>query len=219
MKYLKKFEKLKEYNVGDIVIWNQMDPIMLSHTLGVAPYSKNTDYGDKCKITKTRTFKGKPQVKLFNITKNVPVNKFLDDSLRVQAPYNSEGHWINAINNWYITKPENFKWTLINAIQNEKIEIVRELANISNVNKPHKEYTPLILAAFKNNLEIVEILIDAGADWIEKRSLYDGFAPDENSKKDFLEYLNDKNKKYIINKYPDKYKEYLTQKTAEKYNL
>ena len=52
--------------------------------------------------------------------------------------------------------------------------------------------TALIYAAFRNNLEIVEILLDYGAD---------EFILD-NRDKSFYDYLNDENKEYFTQNYP-----------------
>ena len=214
MKYIKTFEKVKRtFNVGDIVVWNRIDSIILSKTIGVARYSINTNYGDLCEITEVKGQKELLYVKLYNKDKNVYVNKYFDDRGRI-SNYNSSGHWIEAAR-WYITKPENFNWTIFTAIQYQKIDIIKKLVkNINNINinniGGNNIYTPLLLAGFINNLEIIEIVIDAGANWNEKYN---------NSNKDFFYFMSDENKKSIIKKYPKKYQNYLAIKDSEKYNL
>jgi len=69
--------------------------------------------------------------------------------------------------------------------------------------------TPLMWASYGDNLEILEMLIDAGADWNVKDSEGD----------DFLTYTLGGTERDIIKKYPEKYKEYLFKKEVEKYNL
>ena len=67
--------------------------------------------------------------------------------------------------------------------------------NISCVNidkQDNRGNTALILAAYKNNREIVEILLDYGAD---------EFILD-NHDKSFYDCLNDENKEYFTQKYP-----------------
>lgn len=214
MKYIKNFEKVKRtFNVGDVVVWNNITPIMISTKFKVAPYSKNTEYGDLCEVSEVKGEKGKLYVKLYNKDKNVYVNKFLDASGTQVAPFNLYGHWIEA-DNWYITKPENFNWTIFTAIQANRTDIVKKLVkNIDNINKKggkNNDYTPLLLAGFINNLEIIEILIEAGADWNKTYT---------DTEKDFFYFMNDENKKTIVEKYPKEYEKYLIKKDSDKYNL
>lgn len=214
MKYIKSFEKVKRiYNVGDIVVWNYTDSIFLSKKLSVAPYTSNTEYGDLCEVTEVKGEKGRLYVKLYNKDKKCYVNKFLDNRGQ-RSTYNPTGHWIEAsIYDWFITKPEKFNWTIFTAIQYQKVDIVKKLVkNINDIDirRRDNKYTPLLLAGFINNLEIIEILIDAGANWNEKYI---------DSDEDFFYFISDENKKAIIEKYPEKYQDYLTKKEAEKYNL
>ena len=76
----------------------------------------------------------------------------------------------------------------------------------------------LIICVFRGYNDMLDILINAGADWNIK----------DFEDNDFLDYFGQPlKKKYnivgkkddIIKKYPDKYKEYLIKKEAEKYNL
>ena len=63
----------------------------------------------------------------------------------------------------------------------------------ANIDKQDKYgYTALIWAAFYNNREIVEILLDYGAD---------EFILNDNNKS-FYDYLSDENKQYFAQKYP-----------------
>ena len=82
---------------------------------------------------------------------------------------------------------------LILAARN-KIEIVKLLLN-AGADADKQDYynnTALILAAYKNNREIVEILLDYGAD--------EFILNDEN--KSFYDYLNDENQQYFAQNYP-----------------
>lgn len=216
MKYIKSFEKVKRiFNVGDLVIWNHADPIMISKKLGVTPYT-NAEYGDLCEITQVKGEKGKLHVKLFNKDKKKYVNKLFDSRSR-SSIYNPSGHWFEISNfDWNITKPENFKWDIFKAIQYKKSDIVKKLLNniddidiIDNRNSNIK-LTPLLLAGFIDNLEIIELLINAGASWNKKYG---------NSEHDFFYFMSEENKKSIIKKYPEKYDKYLIIKNSEKYNL
>lgn len=94
------------------------------------------------------------------------------------------------------------------------------IKNGSNVDKQadtHKD-NGLIICVLRKQYEMLDILIDAGADWnIE-----------DSEGNDFLDYFEQPlkrkynivgNKDKIIKKYPEKYQEYLIKKEAKKYNL
>ena len=73
--------------------------------------------------------------------------------------------------------------------------MVKLLLNVgADIDKQTNDgYTALIIAAYKNNSEIVEILLDYGAD---------EFILHDNNNKYFYDYLNDENKQYFTQKYP-----------------
>ena len=89
-------------------------------------------------------------------------------------------------------------WTVIrytevlNDIDNT--EVVKLLLNASvNIDKQDNNgYTALILAAYENNREIIELLLDYGAD--------EFILNDEN--KSFYDYLNYPNQQYFTQNYP-----------------
>jgi hypothetical protein len=62
----------------------------------------------------------------------------------------------------------------------------------------------------EEDILIIKMLIEAGADWNIK----------DNLGKDFLDHFNNKkNRNYIIKQYPKQYQEYQMKKNVEKYNL
>ena len=102
--------------------------------------------------------------------------------------YINSGHDLNIQDNFGHT-------ALIWAARNsDNKEIVKLLLNAgADIDKQDKcDYTALIWAAFCNNREIVEILLDYGAD---------EFILNDNNKS-FYDYLNYENKQHFLHKYP-----------------
>jgi ankyrin repeat protein len=99
------------------------------------------------------------------------------------------------------------------AAMKERIQIVKLLIRKgANVNdQEYRGQTPLMGVANYafENLKLLELLIDAGADW----NIVD------NDGYDFMYRLSTENYNNIVEKYPEKYKQYLIKKEANKYNL
>jgi len=111
----------------------------------------------------------------------------------------------------YLKKFESKEVDLFNAIVNDNTKRVEYLIRLNaDINIQDAEgRTPLFYAANHDFMSIVNILIEAGADWnIINNKGYD-----------FTYLLSDKQFDYIMKKYPDEYKEYLMKKTANKFNL
>ena len=73
--------------------------------------------------------------------------------------------------------------------------------------------TALNIAAIKSSVEIICLLIGAGADWNIKSNF------DSGTDYDFVELLDESIMKNIINKYPEKYQDYLKKKTINKFKI
>ena len=109
---------------------------------------------------------------------------------------------------WPLSEEETF---IILILSGDKYipTIIQKVKDGADINcKDRFGVTGIIYVANVNQMNMVETLIDLGADWNIKHQ-----------GKTFLDELNSKNREYIINKYPENYKEYLIKKEAEKYNL
>jgi ankyrin repeat protein len=99
------------------------------------------------------------------------------------------------------------------AAMKDRLKIVKLLIKKgANVNdQEYRGQTPLMGVANYTfeNLKLLELLIDAGADW----NIVD------NDGYDFMYRLSTENYNNIVEKYPEKYKQYLIKKEANKYNL
>jgi ankyrin repeat protein len=69
--------------------------------------------------------------------------------------------------------------------------------------------TALMMAGDVNSFTMLQILIEAGSNWLIE----------DNHGYDFFDYLLEDVQKMIIEDYPEKYKEYKIWKDAKKYNL
>jgi len=103
---------------------------------------------------------------------------------------------------------------LILSVRNKKeqfsVDLIESGADLNKANFDNE--TPLILISHysdKKALEIIEILIENGADW----NITDDLG------NTFMMYLSSSHKKEIIEKYPEKYEQYLMVKTSNKFNL
>jgi len=119
----------------------------------------------------------------------------------------------------YIKKYENSEDNLIEieifkSIHNHNLTKVKQLIEeYKNVNfKNWRGQTPLFVAGVHNDLHIIKVLIEAGADWY----LCNDFGSYQT---DFFDVLNKHNKAYVIENYPKEYEKYLLQKKSGKYNL
>jgi len=86
-------------------------------------------------------------------------------------------------------------------------ELLNAGANIDYVDCDNK--SALIWAADRHHYDVMELLIEEGADWniINKYEL------------EFLDYLTIKHSKEIMNKYPTQYEKYKLKKEANKFNI
>lgn len=138
----------------------------------------------------------------------------------------------------------NSDTTIFTSCKNGKLEKVKEFIEVENVdvNKKNTQgYTPLILAADNNRMDVVKYLIEKGAD-VNYQDIYDRTALHyaairqyidiveilieadtnwnlkDNLEFDFLEYV-----KYfeirIRDKFPEKYQKYLMIKNSKKFNI
>lgn len=87
--------------------------------------------------------------------------------------------------------------------------LIEKGANVND--QDYRGQTPLMCVANYTweKLELLELLINAGADW----NIID------NDGDDFLYRLSTEKYNIIVEKYPEKYKQYLIKKEANKYNL
>ena len=139
----------------------------------------------------------------------------------------------------------NINNNIFEACRNGVLELVKKFIEVDKIDVniiDRHSYTPIILAADNNRIDVVEYLIEKGAD-INYQDIYDRTALQyatlreninivkvliesnanwnlkDNLDNDFLAYLqlNDKNK--IIDEYPEQYQKYLMIKKAENFNI
>lgn len=136
---------------------------------------------------------------------------------------------------------------LINRIAENNNEAAINLINDKDIDINYKDnhnYSPILVAAMKERLQIVKLLIEKGAnvndqdyrgqtplmgvsnytyEKIELLELLINAGADWNivdyEGNDFLDRLSNISYTIIVEKYPDKYKQYLIKKEANKYNL
>jgi len=110
----------------------------------------------------------------------------------VDKDIKSVNNYINA--GYDLNVQDKYGNTLLMLAAISDIEILELLLNSgADIDKQNnKGHTALILAAYENNREIIELLLDYGADEFilnyEDKSFYD--------------YLNDENKEYFTQNYP-----------------
>ena len=145
----------------------------------------------------------------------------------------------------YEAKYNELSDTLIISIIDRHTDEAKHLINDPKINVNYRDsdgYTPLLVAAIRNNTEIAKLLIEKGADIngldhrgqtplmiaanIPSMKLIEVFidaGADWNiidfEKTDFVDRLSPKYDTIIKKNYPNEYKNYLLNKEANKYNL
>ena len=122
----------------------------------------------------------------------------------------SDGTDIDAISDVELTP-------LLSACREGEIETVEYLimngADVNFVGNTGKYNALIITALNEEELDIFEILIDAGCNWNQKNT----------DNEDFIDILLKKRKMYIFNQlkksYPEKYDLYLKKKKSKEFNL
>ena len=200
MKYIKVFEKVnRKFNIGDIVIWNDINNTLYSSSVRVVKF------GDPCEIIAVKNVKGEPYVKAKIIKTDKPISKLWNNSGRIVNHY--DGSWFEDS---YFIPAEEFKWTIFSAVKSDNIEKSKELIKTVPVDiRDNNGNPPIFYAVHRNNLDIVILLIKAGAnfDLIDEDDTF------------VFEYLNKENQEQIKKLFPKKYEDYLITKNSEKYNL
>ena len=87
-------------------------------------------------------------------------------------------------------------------------DILNNSKNIIN-DTDYQSFTPLAIAAYKHNLELVKLLIDNDADWNIKTEFNNTF----------FEILTPHEQDIIKNEYPEKYNNYQKKQKSNNFNL
>lgn len=107
---------------------------------------------------------------------------------------------------------ENNNYKLLFAVIYDNLDNVKDILNnsISIINDTDSQlFTPLAIAAYKHNLEIVKLLIDNGADWNIKTEF----------NRTFFDMLTKYEQHIIKKEYPEKYNKYQKQQKSKIFNL
>ena len=153
--------------------------------------------------------------KLYESNKNIITDIEILDKI---SRYNKRYKDIISKNKYIdVDAMDKTKQTILNHAIDDQDEfmikyLIKHGADVNHVDGFH--YSILIYAASLyvvhiNKFKLIDIIINAGADWNYVDS--DGY--------DFFHYLNTDESNYIKNKFPEKYHEYLRKKEMIKFNI